>query len=111
MSSSSIDEAVRLDPHADTGALTPNADWIKCCIEKFSRKFLVKTILYPISARCQSASVCMRIQPKSKKLTNHNQLFFLHSTVIGQFFTLTASFILLLLIVDHALKAMAHRKT
>jgi len=24
--------------------------------------FLVKTTLYPISARCQSASVCMRIQ-------------------------------------------------
>jgi len=40
---------------------------------------------------------------KSKKLTNHNQLFFLHSTVIGQFLTLTASSILLLLIVDHAL--------
>jgi len=36
-------------------------------------------------------------------LTNHNQLFFLYSTVIGQFLTLTASFILLLLIVDHAL--------
>jgi len=35
-------------------------------------------------------------------LTNHNQLFFLHSTVIGQFLTLTASFILLLLIVDDA---------
>jgi len=33
-------------------------------------------------------------------LTNHNQLFFLHSTVIDQFLTLTASSILLLLIVD-----------
>jgi len=20
-----------LDPHADTGALTPSADWVKCC--------------------------------------------------------------------------------
>jgi len=30
------------------------------------------------------------------------QLFFLYSTVIGQFITLTALFILLLLIVDHA---------
>jgi len=28
---------------------------------------------------------------KSKILTNHNQLFFLHSTVISQFLTLTAS--------------------
>jgi len=24
-------ESVSLDPHADTGALTPSADWIKCC--------------------------------------------------------------------------------
>jgi len=22
---------LRLDPHADTGALTPSADWVKCC--------------------------------------------------------------------------------
>jgi len=21
----------RLNPHADTGALTPSADWVKCC--------------------------------------------------------------------------------
>jgi len=28
---------VRLDPQADTGALTPSADWIKCC---FSKNFL-----------------------------------------------------------------------
>jgi len=26
-----------LDPHADIGALTPSADWIKCC---FSKNFL-----------------------------------------------------------------------
>jgi len=36
-------------------------------------------------------------------LTNHNRLFFLHSTVIGQFLILTASSILVLLIVDDAL--------
>jgi len=36
-------------------------------------------------------------------LTNHSQLFFLHSIVISQFLTLTASSILLLLIVDDAL--------
>jgi len=28
---------VSLDPHADIGALTPSADWIKCC---FSKNFL-----------------------------------------------------------------------
>jgi len=26
-----------LDPHADTGALIPSANWIKCC---FSKNFL-----------------------------------------------------------------------
>jgi len=40
------------------------------------------------------------------KLTNHNRLFFLHSTVIGQFLTFTASSILLLLIVDDALSGV-----
>jgi len=28
---------VSLDPHADIGALTPSADWVKCC---FSKNFL-----------------------------------------------------------------------
>jgi len=30
------------------------------------------------------------LRSKSKKLTNHSQLFFLHSTVIGQFLTFTS---------------------
>jgi len=24
-------QSISLDPHADTGALTPSADWVKCC--------------------------------------------------------------------------------
>jgi len=32
------------------------------------------------------------MKPHPKKLTNHSQLFFLHSTVISQFLTLTVSF-------------------
>jgi len=39
-------------------------------------------------------------------LTNYNQLFFTHLTVIGQFLILKASSILLLLIVDHALELL-----
>jgi len=35
-------------------------------------------------------------------LTNHNQLFFLHSTVISQFLTLTTSFTADTAIVDDA---------
>jgi len=36
-SQSSILENIRLDPHADTDALTPSADWI---IRSFSKNFL-----------------------------------------------------------------------
>jgi len=28
------DSCVSLDPHADTGILTPSADWVKCCCSK-----------------------------------------------------------------------------
>jgi len=62
----------RLDPHTDTGVLTPSADWIMRCFNiAFCLLFTPIIRSSPISARCQSAGICMRIQPKTELATIH----------------------------------------
>jgi len=56
---------IRLNPHADTGVLTPSADWIMRCFSDFFFLLFIPIIRFsPINTQCQSAGVCMRIQPK-----------------------------------------------
>ncbi|KYN21241.1 hypothetical protein ALC57_06387 [Trachymyrmex cornetzi] len=42
-------------------------------------------------AKHKASSTIHGVKSKSKKLTNHSRLFFSHSTVIGQFLTITSS--------------------
>jgi len=57
-----------VDSHAETGALTPNVDWIKCCFSVVFSCYLPPLSISHQSALGIKADVCMRIRPYNYSL-------------------------------------------